>query len=272
MRRVTRQGWLAMEFTSPHASVAVRTAPNPILLLGLDGRIEAPIASELRALHLPVSIVSEGSLEGGAEDVIDRLAQEGRPPSVVVLPEKSIRADSFEEELAELRIRAGSPRLVPIAVGRRPDEERREALRKAGILLALFAPFGRHALRFQINRALSPFATRSPRGDRRAPTEWRTRTYSGGREKAVRCYSISTGGAYFVTPRPWVVGSDIAMELPVSKSKVLVEGRILYTNVESRFERPFLPGGMAVAFRPLSPRLRDAIRRDVTRTQFGLEV
>ena len=37
-------------------------------------------------------------------------------------------------------------------------------------------------------------------------------------------------------------------------------------------ERPSLPGGMAVAFRPLSPQLRNVIKRDLTVSRCGLEV
>jgi hypothetical protein len=195
-----------------------------------------------------------------------------RPPGVLILPEKDIRTDEFEEQLADLRIRTGSPGLVPIAFGRRPCEERRRALRDAGIDLALFGRFGRHALRFQINRALSRWAKRRPRGELRAPQEWRTRIFSSGKEKAVRCYSLSSGGAYFVTPRPWVVGSDISLELPMGHERLLIDGRILYTNVTSDGFGRALPGGMAVTFRPLSDQLLRFIRAGVTRRQTRLEV
>ena len=83
---------------------------------------------------------------------------------------------------------------------------------------------------------------------------------------------MSSGGGYFVTPRPWVVGSDIALELPLGGRKLLLAGHILYTNERGTGEERALPRGMAVAFDPLSLQVRDAIRQDVTASQRGLEV
>jgi len=239
---------------------------DPIIVLGSDGPLRQAMAKEIEAL--PAQVLPATSLEhaGSLADSLDR------PPSVVLIPEADIHPDAFESELAELRIRVGSPQLVPIAFGRAPDDARRLEIRQAGVDLALFGRFGRHALRFQINRALSPWADRAPRGERRAPKEWRTRTFSAGKEKSVRCYSLSTGGAYFVTPRPWIVGSDIALELPVGRERLLVSGQILYTNEGSSDGRRALPSGMAVAFRPLSEHLQQVIREDVTATHEALEV
>jgi len=238
----------------------------PILVLGPDARLRDALERELRALRVRV-VSAATSAEGLA-----RLEAIERPPPVVMLPEASIDPETFEAELAEIRIRSGSNRLVPIAIGRAPDEERRRALRDAGIHLALFAPFGRHALRFQINRALSAHAGRRPRGERRAPKEWRTRSFSSGREKAVRCYSLSSRGAYLVAPRPWVVGSGVELDVRLGVEEARVSGRILYTNATLLATRSTLPRGMAVAFDPLDAELVEAIRHDIARTQVGLEV
>lgn len=88
----------------------------------------------------------------------------------------------------------------------------------------------------------------------------------------MRCYSLSSGGAYFVTPRPWVVGSDITLELPVGRERLLVAAHILYTNMANASDRRSLPRGMAVAFRPLSEHIQQVIRQDVTATHQALEV
>jgi len=239
---------------------------DPILLLGAPSRIQDLLARELRAL--PAEVLRDEDIAGSS------LRADGvhRKPSVALVPEHEIRTDAFEQQLAELRIRTGVERLVPIAFGRAPSEARRRALRSAGVELALFGRFGRHALRFQINRAVSSWARRRPRGELRAPMEWRTRTFSSGREKAARCYSLSSGGGYFVTPRPWVVGSELAIELPLARSKLLLSGHILYTHVPGAGEDRALPRGMAVAFDPLSLQVREAIRKDVTATQHSLLV
>lgn len=241
-------------------------ARGPILLVGPDSQIQQALVQELHAL--PMSTRTARDLAEASSGWVDP----GQPPGVLLLPEEEIRTDEFEEQLADLRIRTRSPSLVPIAFGQEPCQERREALRDAGIDLALFGRFGRHALRFQINRALSRWARRRPRGELRAPQEWRTRIFSSGREKAVRCYSLSSGGAYFVTPRPWIVGSDISLALPIGNKRRLIEGRILYTNVTGDGPGRALPRGMAITFRPLSDRLQRYIRAGVSKSQVKLEV
>jgi len=242
-----------------------RLTNSSILLIGPDSRIQKTLIHELQSLSattLTADSLREANRACRGND---------RPPSIVLLPEKRIVTTEFEEELGALRIRTGAPELVPIAYGKTPTPERRRALRNAGIDLALFGRFGRHALRFQVNRALSPWATRRPRGELRAPQEWRTRTFSSGKEKAVRCYSLSSGGGYFVTPRPWVVGSDISLELPVGRAeRLLIEGRILYTNFAG--DERALPRGMAVSFRPLRDHIQQVIRSDISATQAQLEV
>lgn len=102
--------------------------------------------------------------------------------------------------------------------------------------------------------------------------EWRTRTYSSGREKTVRCYSLSERGAYFTTPRPWVVGSELTLELPLTERDREIQGRVLYTKSTGESNRPGLPGGMAVSFDALPPLLRDAIQRNLAASRTSLEV
>ncbi len=241
-------------------------ARGPILLVGPDSQIQRALVQELHSL--PISTMTARDLEEASSCRVDP----NRPPGILLLPEDEIRTEEFEEQLADLRIRTGSPSLVPIAFGQGPCEERRRALRDAGIDLALFGRFGRHALRFQINRARSRWARHRPRGELRAPQEWRTRIFSSGKEKAVRCYSLSSGGAYFVAPRPWVVGSDISLELPMVHERLLIEGRILYTNVSGDGSGRALPRGMAITFRPLSDHLQRFIRAGVNKSQAKLEV
>jgi hypothetical protein len=245
---------------------SIASTENPVLLVGADSPIQRALAHELRAL--PAQSVTASDFD----DASTQRFEGGPHPRVVLLPEEAILPSEFEAQLADLQIRTGSPRLVPIAFGHAPSSERRRALRDAGLDLALFGRFGRHALRFQINRALSPWVGRRPRGELRAPQEWRTRTFSSGREKAVRCYSLSSAGAYFVTPRPWVVGSDVSLELPMGHDRLVIEGRILYTNMLGPRQERALPRGMAVSFRPLSGHLQKVIRHGVTKSQARLEV
>ena len=263
LERSARNGFSMNAWSEPKQTPLAR---GPILLVGPDSQIQRALVQELHSQ--PISTITARDLEAAHRCQVDP----NRPPGVLLLPEDEIRTEVFEEELAELRIRTGSPGLVPIAFGQGPSKQRRRALRDAGIDLALFGRFGRHALRFQINRARSRWATRRPRGELRAPQEWRTRVFSSGQEKAVRCYSLSSGGAYFVTPRPWVVGSDISLELPMGDEPLRIDGRILYTNVTGDGSGRALPRGMAISFRPLSNHLQRFIRARVTRSQVKLEV
>ena len=252
------------EMNTWSGTTQTRLTKDPILLIGPDSRIQRTLTRELQALSISTLIakdLEEASLiHDGCE----------RAPSIVLVPEGDIDPNEFEEALGNLRIRTGAPKLVPIAFGPSPSRERRRTLRNSGIDLALFGRFGRHALRFQVNRALSPWATRRPRGEIRAPKEWRTRTFSSGKEKGVRCYSLSSGGGYFVTPRPFIVGSDISLELPLGHERLLIEGRILYTNFGG--DERALPRGMAISFHPLRDHIQQVIRADVSATQAQLEV
>lgn len=242
-------------------------ARSSVLVIGEDSAFRRTLIQELAGLPMPVT--TAGDLRLAAQAAATGVSA----PRVVLLPESEVQPDEFEQQLAELRVRAGSPRLVPIVFGRAPGPERREELRRAGAELALFGRFGRHALRFQVNRALAPAAQRSLRGERRAPMEWRTRVFASGREKLVRCYTLSSAGGYFVTPRPFVVGSEIDLELPSSSPpRFMIHGRIVYTNASANEAEKTLPRGMAVVFEPLESGLEDVIRRGVRASQSALEV
>jgi len=237
------------------------------LVVGANSAFQRALAAELASLPMPV--LTAASLRTAA----DALESDRPAPRVLLVGEHEVDPDELEETLAALRVRSGSPRLVPIVYGRAPSRERRDALRRAGAGLALFGRFGRHALRFQVNRALAPAAQRSHRGEPRAPMEWRTRIFASGREKLVRCYTLSSAGGYFVTPRPWVVGSSISLELPSSTpSRFRIEGRIVYTHGAGGDADKGLPRGMAIAFAPLESGLERVIRRGVAATQSALEV
>lgn len=239
---------------------------EPIVVIGEDGALRDALEREVASLPAPTLAALD------LDEAAERAGALDRPPAVVLVPAHAIDPDRFEASLARLRVRSGAERLVPIAFGRQPDEARRRALRDAGVELALFGRFGRNALRFQLNRALAPGAGRWARGELRAPKEWRTRAFAAGREKSVRCYSLSSAGVYLVTPRPWIVGADIDLDLPVGADRLRLSGRIVYTRTGSEHDRSLLPRGMAVAFRPLCAHVQAVIRQDVTATQASLRV
>lgn len=252
--------------SAPHSTRSL-SARGAALVIAEDSAFRRALVQELAGLPMTVTTAEH------IRDAADSADARRSAPHVVLLAESEIVPDEFEQTLAELRVRSSSPRLVPIVFGRPPDVARREALRRAGAELALFGRFGRHALRFQINRALAPAARKSLRGEQRAPMEWRTRVFASGREKLVRCYTLSSAGGYFVTPRPFVVGSEIDLELPSSSvPRFVIHGRIVYTNASASEAEKNLPRGMAIAFGPLDSGLEGVIRRGVLASQSALEV
>jgi len=178
----------------------------------------------------------------------------------------------LEAALGELKVRAGQPGLETVAVGPACDAETREKLQRAGVQLALWTPFGSHALRFQLNRALSTPRSSFLRTDERVPTEWRTRAYCAGRRKDIRVYSLSAGGAFLSTARPWVVGSPLAIELPLRSGGLTVTGEVVYTNVPGNLRRTGLPHGMAIQFEPMDDGSERVIRRNVAESALALRI
>lgn len=254
-------------FVPPPHTLRTTTERAGVLVVAPQDDFRQTLCDELRALPLAVASAEDLGL-AVASATSARIR-----PRVVLIAEHAIETEDLERTLAELRVRTGAPHIVPIVFGRGPDVARRAALRSAGVELALFGRFGRHALRFQVNRALAPQALRGERGEPRAPMEWRTRVFAEGREKSVRCYSLSSAGGYFVTPRPWVVGSQVELELPSSApARFVIEGRIVYTHASGHEAEKGLPRGMAVAFSSVDADLAHMIRRGVAASRSALFV
>lgn len=173
--------------------------------------------------------------------------------------------------IARLRDRSAR-RLICLAVGPRPGPDGLARLREAGIELALWNPLDDATLRFQLNRAASAFACETLRREQRAPTDWRVRFFTGGRQKDAQVYSLSARGAFLATPRPSLRGASVALELPLPAESLAVGARVLYTNVPGNLQRSTLPVGMAVEFSVLTPDVADSIRRSVAERALALVV
>ncbi|RIL01451.1 MAG: hypothetical protein DCC71_17625 [Proteobacteria bacterium] len=144
--------------------------------------------------------------------------------------------------------------LVFLGAGRDPGDERRRALRDAGVQLALFDPIDLHTLRFQINRACAGQpAARHRRRTLRAPADWPVVVRSGLREKEGRIYSISATGAFVALAQPWMVRSKVELRIQSpALPKGAATGRVIMTNVPGNVMRRGLPFGMGVQFDHLS--------------------
>ena len=180
------------------------------------------------------------------------------------LVEPSLSVVDLKRALAELRERSDSDGLVFIATGNQPDAEGREQLRRAAVDLALWEPVGSHALRFQLNRALSGERDGWLRAELRVPTEISAKIWNAGREKLASIYSLSNGGAFLETACPCLRGAEIAIELPLPRGAVTVAARVLYTNVPGNLHSGRLPNGMGIRFTDASTETLRAIRRAVS--------
>lgn len=144
--------------------------------------------------------------------------------------------------------------LVFLGAGRDPGEEGRRHLRDAGVRLALFDPIDLHAVRFQVNRALSgDRPVRHKRRTLRAPADWPVTIRAGLREKEGRIYAISASGAFIALPQPSMVRSKIDLTLLRPGTRPChATGRVVMTNVPGNVMRRGLPFGMGVQFEQLS--------------------
>jgi len=156
-----------------------------------------------------------------------------------------------------LRTRANSGRVEFVAIGARPDAAGVERLREAGVSLGVWEPYPDAALRFQLNRALDDGTPPRDREAERVPIARRARIVSGRFAKAATLYTLSTGGAFIETPRPSPGGARVLLELVLPSCDVVVEGRVVYTNVTGNLRRANLPVGMGVVFHEPAP---DAVR------------
>jgi Tfp pilus assembly protein PilZ len=182
----------------------------------------------------------------------------------VALIDPNMAIGNLWQAIRELKAESGSETLTCIAIGPPPEREIREWLRDSDVTVALWEPVGDHALRFQLNRGMSAHPDILQRSTVRAPTEWRARVFTAGREKPASVYSISDTGAFLETQRPSVSGAEIGLELSLLDGPVSVTGRVVYTNVPGNLQCNRLPMGMAIHFNDTSSETTNAIARSVS--------
>lgn len=229
---------------------------SSVLVLGDHGSANASLAERTRRLGYRAIRAKT------AQDAIE-LAEERGFRFGVAFVRSDWPVTDLREAMREIRQRSRSPHLKVIATGDLPTESERAELRAAGIEIGLWEPLGDHALRFHLNRSMSPPGRELLRSSDRVPTEWRARVYSGGRAKPASVYSLSCGGAFLATQRPSQSGVEVAVELALPEGPVSVVGRVIYTNVPGNLQRQALPHGMAVRFRDVPDSEHEALERSV---------
>lgn len=212
-----------------------------ILILGDEGSLLTSLAERVRNLGFR-------SVRAKTPDhAVDFATERGFRFSAALLGPGTSSLD-LGEAMRALRDRTRSPDLTFLAVGDRPGQDEIERLRQAGIRTALWHPAGDHALLFHLNAAIGDSDRGLLREQERAPTDWISRYFVGGRAKQGRVYSLSSGGAYIATPRPALRGAQLAIELPLPSGQLDVLGKVVYTNVPGNLHRNQLPDGMGIRF------------------------
>jgi hypothetical protein len=104
-------------------------------------------------------------------------------------------------------------------------------------------------LRFQINRALHQgregFGSRN---NPRIPSQFGCTVSIGDRHKDAAIYSLAETGAFLVTPRASMKGSQVDLKLRIPGGTIETSAMVVYANVPGNLQRPGLPLGMGVHF------------------------
>jgi hypothetical protein len=160
-----------------------------------------------------------------------------------------------------------------ISVGDPPADADRKKIRKAGVKLALWNPITEPNMRFQINRALHQgregFGSRN---NPRIPSQFGCTVSIGDRHKDASIYSLAETGAFLVTQRASMKGSEVELKLRSPGGPIETTAQVVYANVPGNLQRPGLPLGMGVHFHELEQDDQKRLRNLITDSIAELEV
>ncbi len=185
-------------------------------------------------------------------EAAQRILSDRRYPMEAVLIFLDAPVVELSGAVRDLRARAGNEELDFVAYGPRPDASGIARIAEAGIEMVVWEPCTDAVLRFQLNRALGDGSHANERAAQRVPVDCRARIVGRRLARPGRVYTLSAGGAFIETPRPAVRGSRVLLELVLPRRDVVVEGRVIYTNVPGNLIKGAMPLGMGVRFVDLS--------------------
>lgn len=227
---------------------------SAVLVLDVGAGSLEPLAIRIRRLGLRVV---RGKTSDAAQDIL------GDPRfaiGAIVIP-PDIPTPDLGRALETLQYQEPDRPLPMLVSGAKPEPDTCDELRGAGVNLALFEPIDDHTLRFQLNRALAEGSGISAgRRALRVPADWPVRVRMGRRNKEVRLYTLSCGGAYLATPRPSNRGSSLFLTLPLPSGPLEIAARVMMTNVPGNLVRSNLPLGMGVQFTELASEFEGSIQ------------
>jgi DNA-binding response OmpR family regulator len=233
-----------------------------LLLDGLDVTMEA-VTDRLRGLRCV-------AIRAKTADEALELAQ-GHAVGAVILP-SDLPGPDARALVGALRSCATGQGMTFLAAGPEPHLDQRDALRAAGVSIALWEPFDDALLRYQVNRALASIAGRRPRGALRVPCSVPARARTGDREKPGRLYTLSEHGLFFETPRASMRGVEVVLELQLGGQVLPARGRVALSNVPGNLRNPKLPVGIGVRFTDLPEASGSAIRQAVASIAPALDI
>ena len=187
---------------------------------------------------------------------------------LLLAPGVSLREiEAIRNELAERE--PDLPRSC-LVVGPRPEDERREELRKAGIYWALGEPWDQSALRMALVGAMAALPeSASLRRHERFPTTLLGRAFKGVHRQDVLVSSLSEGGAFLETPHPFEAGTRITLEIEGAGGSIVTKAEVVLQGEPG--DRRNL-AGMGVSFGELTATARERLEQTLAVHQRCFEV
>jgi hypothetical protein len=217
-----------------------------VLVLGAN-------APEMEVLRARIARLGLRAVPAKTPDLAHGLLRVAASRIGAVIVPSELPVVNLRHALDALRRQAPAHEMTFLGAGREPGNEGKGRMREAGVRLAIFDPIDTHTLRFQLNRALAGARiSHSRRRTVRAPTDWPVIATSGGRRKQGRVYAVSPTGAFVALDAPWLVKTEISLDLALPSGPLSVSGRVVMTNVPGNVMRRSLPFGMGVRFDQLS--------------------
>jgi hypothetical protein len=140
-----------------------------------------------------------------------------------------------------------------VVAGARPDPARRAALQAQGVEAAVWKPDDDAAMRFAVNSALALPVEFSRRKALRVPTSLLAQCRCGGAVIDAVLYSLSRGGAFFETRRPFPVGACFELETSLDDGTLRATAEVAYQNPPEQGRDGRWPVGMGARFVALAP-------------------
>ena len=210
-----------------------------VLIVDDDERSLGPTALRLGRLGIDVHYASD------PDEARLLLAEEVESIRVVASsPDVELaKVGSLMDQLASTHGERG--RLL--VIGDRPDEERRAAMREAGVDWVLWTPVNDAELRCLVRSAMSSRDRNSERREPRVPVDLVATISVGPRREVVVVSSLSPRGAFIETNDPLPVGRSVRIELPIPNDQFRGFARVVHSQAADP-SRPTLQSGMGVSF------------------------